>query len=1217
MFKFRKVFSLEHDLLPRIPQDQLATEYKSPPIQSSTLPVDFVQHNYASSLHTSGALSNMTVSPTMTSSSLITNSISPTMNSSNSIINNNNNNATSTPPKILTFNDIKQYKLGSSYGSVIRISNSSSNIITSPNMKSMTNNSNNNSNINSSASSVNLQTSNNNSSNNSINELDDSNSTGTCETSEDFADVSEEQFLNQFLQQQNYCGPINMRIIGREKNGILLVARTSKVDGSLQTFIDSYDLNSKQFQNLLNYHGVITSASLSTDHNQSFLVFTVKLPEKFLDGKTAKEVYSSFIFELSKKTSPFVELEKNITHPMTYQFIPGMHDKSSATLLMFQNEECYTVKIPLKSEVELNKKPNNTIATNKNLIFKKCYWYQFDYNHQILYCLQMRQKSIVNYSSSGSNSSNTESILRLFSLQNGKFQQMDDNVSLNLQVDVNKVSRNVPFPLGASKFQSAYYESTEIHQNIHIVKLPAKGFCLCHQEETTKTQIKISIYMLHLKQKIRYSIPLNEMDEDIQSNFSNIRVLFDCFGSLLQVYIPGYFFQFIDCAAIDHEPCFGITLHRKDLSNLHEHVAHDSSGLISMRPNPYPKRISQHVIPFYFQHRSSVNASISPPISSSTSSTNLGSLTGSSSHLNNLLSNITTSSSLDQIPKDGEITQYLFDYYHGILYQYQFERKSITSLFEPGMEPGVEILSMHLAISHIGDGEIGKTTIGHAVKNNLITTELFKEYILSNTYRIFKMYQLDPIYLQSIPITISENLETTSPLKILKDLEISSITAGLYPKKESDFKKRFKSFEAKKSEIQSKEGPTFAGFIKNLIGIDDSPVDLPNLRKSFGPTDLQTLNLVKLLTRLNIDNQLLSNSVYEEDPFRDLSTYVTSVYEVWSQISQKESKDKLIDYAVIFRTVQILVVNSLYREIKLCYGGSNPDLNTIRDMKHPNRLIYFQALEKLYAAIEELYCPFPKDFYSQFASLGFYCLNRHLFLQFLQKGIFVVTKSFVNLLNKEFPDRSRLSKDDRNFINQIILQLKDTDQVIDELQTDTLNVNIIHEHIISIATQNINQKPIDLLVLDPNYINSHFIPLDTLLDFLKYLANQPTISPSNSGNNISTVQPSQPPSGSSSTNSSTNNTPTISSTSVGSSPSFFTPPNAGQSKYFTPPTSPIRLSSNNLSQLAQLSQSTSSLSLSQSQLPNIDYIKRAYTFADEHRHIVLNNIFSKQTNAHQ
>ncbi|EFA78904.1 hypothetical protein PPL_08372 [Heterostelium album PN500] len=499
------------------------------------------------------------------------------------------------------------------------------------------------------------------------------------------------------------------------------------------------------------------------------------------------------------------------------------------------------------------------------------------------------------------------------------------------------MSLNQPFPMSLSN------KTEQVYQNIHVVNLNGNGLCLCHQEESNNTLIRISIYLLHLKQRIRYSIPLHSIDGGFLS-IQITRVLFDCIGNLLMIYIPGNFLQFIDCSS-DHDPCFGLTLHYDLSSPIKEASSHDSSDILSTRTRPLPNKISTSIIPYYLTNHKDKN----------------------------------------------KPDQYLFDYQHGILYRFQFERESILKLFNKdsiskySLEPGTEIRAMHLTNIHVNDSEIMVRILASVCnETSLISSDLLKEYLLGSTYKILRDNKLDNQYLQILPVTSIEALDSTSKPR-LKDLELAAITtqipANIAPtKKEDPNKKRLKSFQVTKPDILQRETTlaTFPGFLKNFFS--DFKSEDTTIRKSSGSeSTLSPQKQVAPTSKIALASNI-SLDGYEENPLGDIQSYSANLADYFLQISQKESKEKLTEWANSYKNVQINVVNTLYAHLRKNIIN-NDSHETVSIRSHPKRSQLFRVMEKLYTAIEELSCPFPKDFFSHFTILGFYCLTRTVFLQ--------------------------------------------------------------------------------------------------------------------------------------------------------------------------------------------------------------------------------------------
>eukprot|EP01133_Synstelium_polycarpum_P002539 gene2539-2908_t len=895
---------------------------------------------------------------------------SANFNISNNNNNNNNNNElknnqhvpssdySNTPPGMMmppphnrSMNDMKnQFKLGSSYNGFYSTNNLKNARDTPPGAIRFSNASGNGSS--SVRSSINEEDDEMDSSDNDIRS-----SSEPMATQQQYStSVDTSSLFNLYSTQKSVAQIINLRIIGRDKSGTLIIARTAKTDG-IKTYVDLFDINSspKRFRTILDYSGNIVSAALSNDSKKSFLIFTVRLPDKFADINTTNE------FKVPIVTDP-----------------TGIH-------------------------LTPNKK-----GGKKSLLFKNFFWHQYDDITQTLYALQYQKlKSL---------SAPSDNLFKAWTFQSGKATQLYEfSIPLHLSTDISKISTNIPSPLGITS------KPEQLYQNIHIVNFSNNG------------------------QRLRYSIPLANIDGGWMS-IQVTRVLFDAIGNLLMIYIPGYFLQFLDCSS-DHEPCFGVTLYTDLSKPLKEASSHDSSDFVSMaRTRPLPTKVSTSVVPFSMHSKTD---------------------------------------------------QYMFDYANGILYSYKFKRSCIAKLFERdaiashSLDGGTDIRALHLAMVHLQDNELVLKILVMASKEpHLISSDFLKEYILGSTYSVLRN-KLDNVYLQTLPMTSTEGLDiSTLKLKQLRDIELThtismQVPTSILAKKDDISRKRLKSFEVAKSEVVAKEASFVTGFFKNLFGVDDYE-PLRRSANSFENSPMKTPS--KVPVNVSLEN-------YEENPLADLQPYANNLADYWYSISQKESRDTLLNWAISYRNVQINTVNTLYSILKKHIGNTDADPSeAIAD--HPKKSQLFRAMEKLYVAIEEIGCPFPKDFYSNFTILGFYCLPRNVFLQYLQKGLFVVTCSFIQELRNAFPNEAAVGQADRNFINQVILHLRDQGKMVELMQdwVDPNSNNFVLDHLIlSLAQRSEDPRPesienkmdTDNKNGDDPLLSSIFMPLASLINYLE------------------------------------------------------------------------------------------------------------------------------------
>eukprot|EP01121_Diplochlamys_sp_Union-15-3_P007086 TRINITY_DN1771_c0_g1_i4.p1 TRINITY_DN1771_c0_g1~~TRINITY_DN1771_c0_g1_i4.p1 ORF type:complete len:100 (+),score=15.31 TRINITY_DN1771_c0_g1_i4:68-367(+) len=84
-------------------------------------------------------------------------------------------------------------------------------------------------------------------------------------------------------------------------------------------------------------------------------------------------------------------------------------------------------------------------------------------------------------------------------------------------------------------------------------------------------------------------------------------------------------------------------------------------------------------------------------------------------------------------------------------------------------------------------------------------------------------------------------------------------------------------------------------------------------------------------------------------------------------------------------------------------------------------MILFRILSNFHCALEELMFPFPKGFHEDFVKLGFYCLPRNVFLQYLERQVFELTPSFVDQVMRDLG----VSEEDTQFKNMLLVSLEE------------------------------------------------------------------------------------------------------------------------------------------------------------------------------------------------
>lgn len=108
----------------------------------------------------------------------------------------------------------------------------------------------------------------------------------------------------------------------------------------------------------------------------------------------------------------------------------------------------------------------------------------------------------------------------------------------------------------------------------------------------------------------------------------------------------------------------------------------------------------------------------------------------------------------------------------------------------------------------------------------------------------------------------------------------------------------------------------------------------------------------------------------------------------------KATKAECFEWASHYRSLQAAAVGRLYNFIHVCAG------------EMPQHLL-FQVYSTFHEVIEELMLPVPTDFYTKYTVAGYFCLPRHLFVQYAEHGIFQLSRQFVDQLEVRNPEDAR------------------------------------------------------------------------------------------------------------------------------------------------------------------------------------------------------------------
>eukprot|EP00732_Lithocolla_globosa_P001648 Lithocolla_globosa_v1_NODE_860_length_3174_cov_3.716896.p2 type:complete len:400 gc:universal NODE_860_length_3174_cov_3.716896:1537-2736(+) len=198
------------------------------------------------------------------------------------------------------------------------------------------------------------------------------------------------------------------------------------------------------------------------------------------------------------------------------------------------------------------------------------------------------------------------------------------------------------------------------------------------------------------------------------------------------------------------------------------------------------------------------------------------------------------------------------------------------------------------------------------------------------------------------------------------------------------------------------------------------------------------------LTRVKPNNEEEEEEDYDQVLIRQQQTEAFA--EHLSHGLPKETKAKRYELANAYSDCQTKIVKNLWSLIE-----ETRPFPTLQQLKQGpitgEHLSMFQLLENLYCALEELCFTFPTGFHTQFVTLGYHVLPRHVFVQYLDRGIFRITSEFIEHLNEELGDST--SYEDCHFKFSVATQMKVKGKMIKQLRKFPENAHYMSEYALS------------------------------------------------------------------------------------------------------------------------------------------------------------------------
>eukprot|EP01103_Thecamoeba_quadrilineata_P003397 TRINITY_DN13186_c0_g1_i1.p1 TRINITY_DN13186_c0_g1~~TRINITY_DN13186_c0_g1_i1.p1 ORF type:complete len:834 (-),score=151.35 TRINITY_DN13186_c0_g1_i1:129-2630(-) len=318
-----------------------------------------------------------------------------------------------------------------------------------------------------------------------------------------------------------------LAIVGQERDDIILVTYDGFLENKKRSFIDYFNTNTKELTNIYKHENIMDCIGCSVSKSKGLLAFTTLTKVKNRDEEQ-KETYQTYVVEVNSSLRYEINIrQKSLQH---IQFLYGLEGPAVKFFLFFLDKEyIYLFRIATRTR----RNGGETIVdqpTLQSVIIKKHIWAVWDTRRGFVHVL-LNNKGL--------------SLIRCYA-----FLQKEEKLVYEAPVHLRLSSQPV-------------YQSLGIYRpsitDFHVVRV-GDTECLCQQHVTKPNQpeIKVTIHFLQeivgtsqsLPQKMTISIPMNNYDMSV---VSKTRVYFDSFLDMLLVFIPGHYFQLVDCGS-DHDP---------------------------------------------------------------------------------------------------------------------------------------------------------------------------------------------------------------------------------------------------------------------------------------------------------------------------------------------------------------------------------------------------------------------------------------------------------------------------------------------------------------------------------------------------------------------------------------------------------------------------------------------------------------------------------------
>ncbi|XP_064605343.1 protein pigeon-like isoform X2 [Liolophura sinensis] len=851
------------------------------------------------------------------------------------------------------------------------------------------------------------------------------------------------------------------RILNQERDGTVIYTWDDLAANSRRspvTHVAMYDPTTCSHKVIWTNDSKIYITTCSVNAERTLMAYTTCDPAPSRSASVQqgshKALYRAYFAEISPQRLVFslnIERPNYLKVQFLYGTAGGAVEKMAHMLLFLHKESIGLYRIPLARVEKLIIMRDQPVTEQ---LVKRFIWCQWDSLHQRLFYLTGRREK--GRGEAGAQVSRPVLSGLQFS-QHSKYEHMMDlPLNLNfLNVKPNVRSTYLDEPLSAGIPDKAI--------NISVLTLSNGTLCVCCQHPV-QPLVHSSCDEMDVDQPydnvdgdelvdIKYTVTMPHHAKELQGYVSKIpwsvaktaRITFAWMNDYLMVLLPGYFVHVLD-VNIEFEPCHHILLHRKTWEACQEdgfqlHSDETAVKTLILPDDPHDsEQTFVKSLTFTDVHEDWVLTHITGP-----------SLPGTEQDVDQTLLRNPTNSVMPLVCKDaaqlGHLSPFIkkstsmnagccmCDSEQGKVYQLGINTGALIHLFSSCYMEATRKAILHYVIRQGKDIFLLKQLF-EMVAYDCASPEvpgLMEEFLMGMTYASLRR-QVERDVFQLLPFTTShsfrgmfEKISCGELLSRVSYVPLQSVNIGTKSVRERQQRRLPEDlWDNLCLHLRSRQIAQPSRFSQNRAGFKELNADSQkgSSRSAVSQTQEKDSFLGRISARARTSfslpspgNRKRSDSVLGLlPPFLSEGTLHPQQDKLINQTAKlfvdhlgkylrKDSKIKVANVAKEYISCQMQQAKQLCHMLWSIRGPTNPaEYVPLTKPASEREYELFQLFERFYMAVQELAYPTPPGFSTYFTVMGYRSLDLSLFLQYVDRGVLMLTGEFVAQVMEDLPD---------------------------------------------------------------------------------------------------------------------------------------------------------------------------------------------------------------------